>query len=274
MSENLLGDFLRARRACVSPDEIGLRSAGTRRVPGLRREEVAVAAGVSVDYYVRLEQGRERHPSRQVVDALAGALRLDHDAREHLGRVAGLGPNPVADARPERADPELLRLLELWPETPAIVLGRAYDVLAANRLADALFGGLGRSANLMHRVFLHPEARTFYADWEVVAGNSVAGFRMQHGAAPRDPRIVAVARELLSSSPDFVRLWERHDTRRKRLEAKRFRHPEVGELTLHMTAFDVASAPGQQLVVYHATPGSPSADALRLLGALTATLQP
>lgn len=273
VSENLLGDLLRARRARLSPQELGLRTIGRRRVPGLRREEVATAAGVSVDYYVRLEQGRERHPSVQVIDALAQALQLDQDGRAHLYRVAGLGSAPPAGPPSELADPELLRLLELWPDTPALVLGHAYDVLAANRLAEALFGGFGSSSNLLHRVFVAPDARTFYADWETVAEHSVAGFRMHHGAAPHDARIVEVLRDVLARSPEFARLWERHDARQKRSDSKRFCHPLVGELTLHMTTFDVRSSPGQELVVYHAATGSSSADALGLLRAVAVSTE-
>ncbi|PRX51455.1 transcriptional regulator with XRE-family HTH domain [Prauserella shujinwangii] len=271
MTENLLGDFLRARRGRVSPEAAGVVTSGVRRVPGLRREEVATRAGVSVDYYVRLEQGRERNPSAQVLDAIARALRLDDDARLHLFRVAGLTPRTHRGAGPERADPGLSRLLEMWPENPALVLGKAYDVLAANRLAYALFDGLRHGPNLLMKVFLDPEARTFYPDWDRVAANTVAGFRTLHGEAPHDPRIREVLEAVRAGSPDFAAMWQRHDARRKRLERKRFRHPQVGELTLRMHAFDVKSAPGQELVVYHAEPGSASADALRLLGTLDAT---
>lgn len=271
MTDNPLGEFLRARRAQVSPDDAGLTTLGHRRVPGLRREEVATTAGMSVDYYVRLEQGRERHPSAQVLDALAHVLLLDEDARLHLYRLAGLSPRPFSGAPRERVDPELLRLLDMWPDNPAIVLGRAYDVLAGNRLAYALFEGFAQGPNLLAKVFLDPHARSFYPDWELAAANTVAGFRLLHGAAPHDPRIREVLEAVLAASPDFVRLWERHDVRRKQAMTKRFRHPAVGELNLRMNAFDVKSAPGQELIVYHAEPGSPSADALRLLGSLAAT---
>jgi len=263
-----LGDFLRHRRGAVRPADVGLSSTGQRRVPGLRREEVAQLAGVSADYYVRLEQGRERTPSAQVLEALAAALRLDDDGRAHLFRLAGLAPRPRSAYGTERADPGLRELLETWPDSPALVLGRAYDILAANPLAEALFGP---ARNLMAFVFLDPAARDFYADWPGVAANTVAGFRLRHGEAPGDPRVRAVLHELLTRSPEFERLWARHDARGKSLEVKTFRHREVGELTLRMRAFDVRGAAGQELIVYHAEPGSPSADALRLLGALAAT---
>lgn len=228
-------------------------------------------AGMSVDYYVRLEQGRERNPSPQVLDALSEVFRLDDEARLHLYRVAGLAPTSSRGILPERVDPQLLQLLELWPDTPALVLGRAYDVLAGNRLAYALFDGFSHGTNLLVKVFLDPTARTFYPDWEQVAANTVAGFRLLHGDAPHDPRIREVLRTVGEQSSDFTRLWARQDARGKRHESKRFHHPDVGEVKLRMEAFDVRSSPGQQLVVYHAAPGSPSAEALQLLGTLAAT---
>jgi transcriptional regulator with XRE-family HTH domain len=242
-----------------------------RRVPGLRREEVATLAGMSVDYYIRLEQGRERSPSAQVVEALSEVLQLDDDARLHLYAVAGLSPTPGRVTLPERVDPELLRLMDLWPDTPAIVLGHAYDVLAGNPLAYALFDGFKQGPNLLMKIFLDPDARSFYPDWEEVARYTVAGFRLLQGRTPSDPRILEVIAELSRRSPEFVELWETHEARGKRLESKRFHHPEVGDLTLRINAFDVRSAPGQELIVYHAEPGSRSAEALALLGTLSAT---
>jgi transcriptional regulator with XRE-family HTH domain len=271
MAVTALGEYLRARRAQVRPEEVGVPKYGVRRVPGLRREEVATLAGVSVDYYIRLEQGRENSPSPQVLDALSDVLRLDDDAREHLYRVAGLTPGTSRETAPERVDPELLRLMDMWPDNPAIVLGRAYDVLAGNQLAYALFDGFQHGPNLLMKIFLDPGARSFYPDWERVARYTVAGFRLLEGRAPNDPRIREVVDELSRRSADFAEMWNRHEARGARLASKRFRHPDVGELTLRINAFDVKSAPGQELIVYHAEPGSRSAEALALLGTLAAT---
>lgn len=265
MSTSGLGEFLRSRRGEVSPAQAGIAAAGRRRVSGLRREEVATLADVSVDYYTRLEQGRERHPTPQVLDALSDVLRLDEDGRLHLYRLVGLAPRPPEAGTGERVSPLLLTLMHTWPDTPALVLGRAYDVLAGNDLGHALFGGFPHGPNLLHAVFLAPDARSFYLDWEEAAANTVAGFRLLHGAAPDDPRIRAVLAEVGAASTEFRELWERHEARGKRSEVKRFRHPVVGELVLAMEAFDVRSAPGQQLVVYQAEPGTPSAAALARL---------
>ncbi|OLR92833.1 helix-turn-helix domain-containing protein [Actinokineospora bangkokensis] len=269
MATTPLGDYLRNLRARVSPEQVGLPTTGVRRVPGLRREEVATLAGVSADYYVRLEQGRERNPSVQVLDALAAVLELDDDARLHLMHLAGVTPRPRA-ASVERVSPELVALMDAWPNQPALVLGRAYDVLAANQLGTALFGPAGET-NLVHKVFLDPAGRSFYADWDTIAANSVAGLRMAHGEAPDHPRLRALLTGMLDRSPEFARLWSRHTARGKTVERKHLVHPEVGDLHLHMQTFDVRAAPGQQLIVYHAEPGSPSAHNLALLGALAAT---
>ncbi len=268
-----LGDYLRSARGRLTPQELGLPVSDDRRVSGLRREEVALLAGVSADYYMRLEQGRERSPSVQVLDSLGEALRLDDDGRLHLYHLAGFSPRP-ASSSPDRVDPALVELMSSWSHNPALVLGRAYDVLAANRMGAALFSGFPYSDNLLIKVFCDPASRSFYADWRTSAANTVAGFRLAEGAARDDPRIRQVVDELLQRSPEFRQMWRENTARGKSIEAKRFVHPEVGPLTLRMQSFDVRSAPGQQLVTYHADRGSPSAEALDRLARSAASAAP
>jgi transcriptional regulator with XRE-family HTH domain len=274
MNTSKLGDYLRSRRAQLTPPDVGLPQDGRRRVPGLRREEVAMLARISVDYYLRLEQGRERRPSPQVLDALGEALLLDNDGRLHLYRIAGMSPLPRHEGSIERADPQLLTLAELWDRTPALLLGRAYDVLAVNTLGRAVFPHLQPGTNLLLAMFLDPSVRSFHADWEKAAANAVAGFRFLEGARPNDPRIHEVLRTASESSREFAELWGRRDARGKSDAAKVLLHPDVGELTLRMQTFDVRSSPGQQLIVYHAQEGTRTADALRLLGSLAVTTGP
>ncbi|SEG95797.1 Helix-turn-helix domain-containing protein [Nonomuraea solani] len=273
--KNRLGQFLRARRELLRPEDIGLPAGGHRRVAGLRREEVAGLAGVSTDYYVRLEQGRERHPSAQVLDALARTLALAEEAAAHLHELAR---QPSGRRRPaprrEQVSPHLLRMMEAWPRTPAVVLGPCLTVLAHNALGKALFAGHTYSDDLVRLVFLDPGARRFYPDWDRVAVNTVAGLRASAGADHDDPRLAEVVGELSIRSEAFRRLWARHDIRQKTHETKRFRHPLVGELSLHYESMTVNSAPGRQLIVYQADPGSSSEEALSLLGSLTADPEP
>jgi transcriptional regulator with XRE-family HTH domain len=266
--DNAIGQFLRARRAQVRPEDVDLVAGGRRRVPGLRRTEVALLAGVSSDYYVRLEQGRERHPSPQVVSALARALDLDEEATAYLHELAR--PRPRRYRRREEVSAVLVGMMAAWTETPAVVLGRCLNVLAHNQLGEALFAGHAYSDDLVRLVFLDPDARDFYPDWERVAVNTVGGLRAAAGLDQDDPRLIETVGELSVKSVEFRRLWARHDIRQKARETKRFRHPLVGELALTYEALTVNSAPDQQLVVYQAEPGSPAAEALSLLGSLTA----
>ncbi|MGW4895611.1 helix-turn-helix domain-containing protein [Kitasatospora sp. NPDC004240] len=263
--DNPLGEYLRARRAQLTPERAGVAVCGRRRVPGLRREEVARLAGVSTDYYTRLEQGRERSPSRQLLLSVARVLRLDEDGTDHL---ANLAAPPVRRPRhsPERVAPALRQLMEALP-APALVTGRSLDVLALNARAAALYAGFARVDNLVRMTFLDPAARRFHRDWEEAARAAVAALRSAAGRDRHEARLVALVGELSLHSDEFRVLWARHDVRGKSAGAKLLRHPEAGELELAYETLTLNSAPEQQLVVYQAAPGSPSAERLALLRA-------
>ncbi|MGV9267636.1 helix-turn-helix transcriptional regulator [Kitasatospora sp. NPDC003701] len=265
-----LGEFLRARREALKPQDVGLPEHGRRRVPGLRREEVAMLAGVSSDYYMRLEQGRETGPSPQVVAAVAAALHFDGEALDHLRRLArALQERRGAPAGHGRIGPQLLRLLDSWPDTPAFVLGPALDVLAHNSLAAALHSGFQRFDNLARMAFLDPAGRDFYRDWARSAQACVAELRAAYGHDPDSPRIAEVVATLSAKSPEFADLWARHDVKAKTQQPKSLAHPEVGALEIQFSAFTVNGAPHQQLVVYQAEPAGATAAAFAELRART-----
>ena len=265
--DNQLGGFLRSSRARLEPADVGLPGDTTaRRVAGLRREEVAVLSGVSADYYTRLEQGRERNPSAQVVNALARALRLAPDARDHLHRLAGLHPG-LSDVAPEHVHPSLLQLLDAFPLSPAYVLGPAFDVLAANRIADALLSPFGAERNMPRILFTHPAARTVFAEWPLVAGATVHALRLNAGRFPSDPGIAALVAELSAESAEFRALWADHTVAGLTRAYKVFVHPRVGRVELTYQTFDVRDAPGQQLLVGTAE-GAQSRAAIAQLAAM------
>lgn len=263
--DNRLGEFLTARRARVRPSDHGLPAGGRRRVPGLRREEVAMLAGLSADYYMRLEQGRDRNPSAEVTESLVRVLLLDAHAAAHLRELVGprRRTTPATPAPPEKASAELRRLMNGWTLHPALILGRRFDVLAANSLGAALFP----ATNLVRLVF-HAQGRAVYLDWDRVARNTVAGLRA--AADPADPELRRMVAELSHTSAEFGRLWARHDVTAETDEVKRVNHPDVGEMSLTYQTFTVNGAPGQQLVVYQAEPASPSERSLTLLGIIAA----
>ncbi|GAB3588357.1 helix-turn-helix transcriptional regulator [Amycolatopsis endophytica] len=262
--ENEFGRYLKSRRDAVPPAVAGLPDDGARRVPGLRRDEVALLAGVSTDYYTRLEQGRERHPSEQVLAAIARALRLDDAAATHLFRL-GM-PVPSLTAEPvTTVSRELVTLMDGMRDVPAFVVGSAQDVLAANGMADALYSGFTRFDNLLRMIFLDPFAREFYRDWDKAAEVAVGNLRASSARFPGDRRIEAVLGEISARSPVFASLWARYEVRPRTHEDKVFRHPRIGELRVHYEALAVTSSPGQHLSVYTAEPGSSAQDAFVLL---------
>ena len=275
-TSNALGLFLRARRAALSPGDAGLPASGRRRVPGLRREEVARLAGVSTDYYVRLEQGRQPRPSRQVLDAVAKALRLDRNAVAELNRMTATAPrSPRRPPQAERVSPHLRRLVESWRDTPVFLLGRSLDILAGNQLARALSSDFARRDNAARMTFLDPAARGFFHEWRRAAASCAAALRQAADADPDEPGLVALVGELSVKSTDFQAVWARAaGSPVPPPPPRRFHHGEVGDLELHGETFTVDGAPGQRLVVFQAEPASPSADALALLGSWSAPPAP
>ncbi|WP_435270397.1 helix-turn-helix domain-containing protein [Streptomyces sp. 1222.5] len=269
---NALGEFLRARRALVRPEDVGLPGGGLRRVPGLRREEVAMLSGISSDYYLRLEQGRDRNPSVQVLEAVARVLRLDADATAHLVGLAR--ERPASGARPGRRTPQvpasLLQLIDGWPRTPAYLQNRYTDCLAANALATAITPNYRPGVNLLRAVFLDPAERALRRDWEDLTAEGVAALRSGAGADADDPRLRDLVGELSLRSERFRVLWARHEVRPRRGRVSRLTHPQVGDLDLHSDKLSVEGADGLTLVVFHAEPGSRSAELLDILGSLGA----
>ncbi|WIM98488.1 helix-turn-helix transcriptional regulator [Actinoplanes oblitus] len=272
-----LGEFLRSRRARLNPDELGLPSIGRRRVPGLRREELARLAGVSVDHYVRLEQGRTLHFSESVLDAVARALRLDPVERDHLYRLARPF-SPADPGREQRVRPGLRRLLRSVGDVPAYVIGRDADVLAWNDLAAALltdFGALAPEQRNMARLVLLDEGiRRLYVDWPAKV-RDVAGFlRLDAARHPADPRTRALIDELRAASPEFRAAWAEHRLKDKTHGTYEYQHPVVGPLTLGFEALRLPDDPDQALVAHTVAEGSPSETALRLLSTWRASLVP
>jgi transcriptional regulator with XRE-family HTH domain len=270
MSEDragLLGSYLRARRALVTPEQAGLPAGGNRRVPGLRREEVAMLAGISADYYLRLERGRDKNPSPQVLQSLARVLRLDELEQEYLLGLAAARPRPPRRRKPERVPARLHQLLASV-QVPAFVEGRAFDVLASNRLAVALSPRLQPGYNRLRSLLLDPEERAFQQDWARSTEGFIAAFRKSVGDDTDNPRFVELVGELALSSERFRTLWARHDVRNLEGGTATVNHPVVGELRLHRDKLPVDDL---LLVLYYADQGSESDEKLRLLASLAQT---
>ncbi|GAA1073242.1 MULTISPECIES: helix-turn-helix transcriptional regulator [Kitasatospora] len=265
-----LGAFLRARRAMVRPESLGLPEYGRRRrVPGLRREEVAQLAGVSVDYYVRLEQGRGGGTSTEVLDAVARVLQLDATERAHLHRLARPPREDAVAAAPAEVRDGVRLVLDMLAG-PAFVLGRCMDVLAWNAPAEALLGLSDLpegERNMARHAFLDPRARAFYPAWEQVAAETVAHLRLDAARHPADRRAAAFVGELSARSPEFRRLWDGHAVAEKTHGRKLLRHPTAGLLDLGYETLALPGDPALLLVVYTAEPGSPEAERLAALSA-------
>ncbi|WP_026423235.1 helix-turn-helix transcriptional regulator [Actinokineospora inagensis] len=270
-----LGDFLRTRRARLSPEEVGMTSYGARRVPGLRREELAQLAGVSVTYYTRLEQGQSQNASDDVLDAIARALRLDEDETAHLRDLARPGRRKRKPAsRPEQARPGTLQLLNAMDGVAAVAMDRRSDVLAWNPLAHQLLAGhyafdstssAANRPNLTRMLFLDPHTRELYSRWNDEAKRSVASLRLVAGRHPDDRHLAELIGELSMRSTEFAALWSRHPVLNCTFGVKHFAHPAVGSLDLHFEVLQMPDHSAHRLLMYSAEPGTPSEAALRLL---------
>lgn len=266
-----LADFLRSRRTALTPDDVGLPWATEgRRVKGLRRAEVAALAGVSADYYAKLEQGRARQISEQVLHALAEALRLDDLERRHLATLAG---SAVTPGRPEpvrrRLRPAMRQILEAMDLAPAYVRDASMDIVGGNRIWELTFPDLAglnrRERNTVYWTLLDPTSRAVYPDWERVAREVVYTLRVSAGNEPHNPRIAQLVGELTMRCPEFTGWWSKHRLFERTSGIKRILHAVVGELELNYEAFTSTADPGLTMIVYSAPPGSVSEDRLKML---------
>jgi transcriptional regulator with XRE-family HTH domain len=266
-----LATFLRTRRQRLRPADVGLPGGGRRRTPGLRRQEVAELAGISVDYYIRMEQARGPHPSRQVLTALGRALVLTADEREYLFRLAGESPPPAAVPSRE-ISPGIRNLLDSMPETPAYVVDAKYDVLAWNSLATHFVGDLSavpeEDRNMIRWMFRLPVTATAWTDQEAVrfTRSMIADLRASYARYPNDPGIQGLVTELLGTSPQFAQMWREHDVATRKPIVKRVDHPLTGPLEFECRVLHIPES-GQRLIVYCAAPGSPTQAAFRRLAA-------
>jgi transcriptional regulator with XRE-family HTH domain len=259
-----LAQFLRARRSLVQPADVGLPAGGRRRVAGLRREEVAILANISTDYYLRLEQGREEHPSDQVLNAISRALLLDNDA---VAYMRNLMLHKSTDGRIEplqELHPAIGALLDSWPLTIGTVVDPGLTVVTTNKLAEALSPQLAVGVNSMRAVFLDPESRDFYRNWKPLTAWAVRLVRALYGQRP-DPKLIRLVDDLIEQSPRFRQLWDRHDVKHEAAGILGVNHPRVGPLHLNYQQM-MLPATGHVLVAYWADPGSDSEAGLRRLG--------
>jgi transcriptional regulator with XRE-family HTH domain len=265
-----LGDFLRTRRAALSPAESGVPTYGSpRRVPGLRREEVAQLAGVSVNYYTRIEQGESHQMSDSVIEAIANALQLDVHERSHFLRLARPAQVLRRTTGPERVRDSVLALVESTSDQAAIIVGRRMDLLGGNRLGFALLClGPDQRPNLVKMVFLDPAMRDLMEDWDTQARNAASFLRMASGDLPDDPQLAELVGELSIKSAEFARIWATHTVSECVHRVREYRHPVVGHLTLNEENLRLPDDPGQRIIFSGAPPGTSSSERLQLLGSL------
>jgi transcriptional regulator with XRE-family HTH domain len=277
---NEIREFLASRRARITPQQAGLPAyGGHRRVPGLRREEVALLAGVSVDYYTQMERGNLGGVSDSVLHSLAGALQLDEAERSHLFDLAGTATpsaRPRRPTGPQRVRPSIQRLLDAMTGVPAYVRTGRLDILAVNRLGRALYAPVladqGLPVNLARFLFLDPGARDFYVDWNKTANDAVAILRGEAGRNPSDRRLSDLVGELSTRSEAFRTRWAAHNVRLHRTGGKQLHHPVAGDLELTYEALELPADPGLTMITYTAEPGSASQDALDFLASWSASL--
>ncbi|MFI7537409.1 helix-turn-helix transcriptional regulator [Streptosporangium sp. NPDC049376] len=277
-----LGEFLRTRRSRLKPEDVGVASYGRRRVPGLRREELAQLAGVSATYYTRLEQGQSANASEAVIDSLARALDLNEDERAHLHDLA----RPVPAKRRRPAKPAMVRpgtrqLIDAMGEVPAVVLGRRNEVLAWNRLGHLLLAGhhafdapdrIADRPNLARMLFLDPHHRNLHVHWEEEAIRAVASLRVVAGRYQDDRELAELIGELSMKSPEFAATWSRHPVATCASGTKRFQHPEVGDLTLEFEVLHLPDDSGHRVLMYSAKPGGSSEAGLKLLRSMVSSV--
>ncbi len=275
---NELGEFLKARRAELTPSEVGLRGGPRRRVNGLRREEVALLAAISTEYYTRIEQGRLQ-ASAPLLDEIAQVLRLNDAQRTYLFDLAAKERvRPTVYRERQQVDPQLQRTLDDLSASPAFVIGRRTDILGWNRLAAALWTDFGRYPEpervFVRLLFTEPWMRELYVDWEEVTRLAIAQLRMESARYPDDQPLTSLVDELSARDPQFRQWWTEHDVAMRGNGVKRLRHPVVGELTLDWNTLTCGTDPDQHIIVWNAEPGTPSHDGLRLLASWTADQEP
>ncbi|MFI6070563.1 helix-turn-helix transcriptional regulator [Actinoplanes sp. NPDC051343] len=249
-----LGEFLRARRGRLRPQDVGLEPGGRRKVSGLRREELALLAGLSTDYYQRMEQGREVRPSDDILDALAAALGLDDTGRRHLFALARAARRPASPSREPEIVPESTRRLLRTMGTPALVLGRHLDVLDYNEMAETLFGSPGEQRNMLILLFQDPAIKDHCPDWEAMALDYIGMLRAAVAADPTHPRAIEVVGELSIRSAEFRRMWAQHDVREAVRGTKTFRHRLAGDIAFDWDTYPLPGNPGPVMIVYTAEP--------------------